>query len=134
MQKRSFLLGACGAAMGTGAAALPAGDSLLEAARALPILGQAPRAGHWRAYLDQPFELHAEGNHVAVVLESFEPVAGSMDSEQFVLGFRSAQAAPSGLYELVHANGTRLALSLTAHAPSQQAATRLRAEFNLLAG
>jgi len=132
MHKRSFLLGACGAALGpaAGAASLAGTAPVLHAA--LPALGAAPGAAHWQAYVDQPFELRAEGRSVAVRLARVAAVPAAAGTEQFVLGFVGAAALPTGLYELAHANGERQSLSLTAQGDAQQASTQLRAEFNLL--
>ncbi len=149
MQKRSFLMGACGAALSTAATAaataatataatdtpLPAAAPLTQAARRrLPVLGAAPGRAQWARYLHEPFVLHADGRSVAVVLDRLDAGPAGTDTAQFVLGFSANRALPSGLYELAHANGQTVAVGLTAHAVAGRSATRLRAEFNLLHG
>ena len=141
MHKRSFLMGACGAALtSTAATASAPAQATAHAAwaaapaarRGLPALGAAPDRAQWARYLPEPVVLQAEGRSVAVVLDRLEDGPAGTGAAQFVLGFRSATALPSGLYELAHASGQTLAIGLTAQAASGNTAARLRAEFNLL--
>jgi hypothetical protein len=139
MHKRSFLMGACGAALTTAATAAtemaPAvACSPRAASRGLPDLGAAPDRAAWSRYLHEPFVLQAEGRSVAVVLDRLDDGPADTGVAQFVLGFSAAAALPSGLYELTHASGQSLAVGLTAHAAAGRPATCLRAEFNLLHG
>jgi hypothetical protein len=164
MHKRSFLMGACGAALTTAAAALRArdgaGDNASDhasdsasdsatnasttsavvaaparraARRGLPALGASPDRAQWARYLNEPFVLHADGRAVVVVLDRLDNGPPGADARQFVLGFRSASALPTGLYELAHGSGQTRAIGLTATACAGHSASRLRAEFNLQA-
>jgi hypothetical protein len=148
MHKRSFLMGACGAALSTAATAATSAKpapsatdtapatagSPRAARRGLPALGAAPDRAAWSRYLHEPFVLSAEGRSVAVVLDRLDDGPAGTGAAQFVLGFSAAAALPSGLYELAHASGQSVAVGLTAHAAAGRPATRLRAEFNLLHG
>jgi hypothetical protein len=140
MHKRSFLMSACGAALSTAATAAPATGAAAPASghqpraprRGLPALGVAPNRAEWARYLHEPFLLQAQGLTVAAVLDRLEDGPACSKSTQFVLGFRSAVPLLSGLYELAHASGQTLPISLTANAAAGHADTHLRAEFNLL--
>jgi hypothetical protein len=139
MHKRSFLMGACGAALSTAATTATSATETLAtspraARRGLPALGAAPDRAAWSRYLQEPFVLNAEGRSVAVVLDRLEDGPAGTGAAQFVLGFSAAAALPTGLYELAHASGQTVAVGLTAHAAAGRSATRLRAEFNLLHG
>ena len=127
MHKRSFLLSAAGAAIGPAAQA-----TVGHASRALPPLQAPASAARWRSFLQQTFEMQANGRSVSAVLDRIDSMPGSAGTEQFVLSFHAAQPLASGLYDVVHGSGQRLSLYVSAQAPHQKAGVRLQAEFSLL--
>ena len=143
MHKRSFLMGTAGAVLGAGAGAgaqaaiapAPAAQAVAADALLRPALAGAAGLAQWSAYVGQAFELQSPGGPVAVVLSRLDRLADARHApghEQFVLGFSSPRALPSGLYSLVHPQAGACTLGLTADAAAGAAATTLRAEFNLL--
>jgi len=139
MKKRSFVLGVCAAVVapramaGLAPAAAVAGAGQPAMALALPsLLSDAPDAAAWQHYLQHTFTIHgADGMRCNAVLDQWADVS-PMDrsSEQFVLGFSSAQPMPSGLYRLEHGSGQVVDVYLNESGLPSRA--RLRAEFNLL--
>ncbi|MGO9635075.1 MAG: DUF6916 family protein [Steroidobacteraceae bacterium] len=116
MNKREFVLG--GAALAV-AAMLDARPPLgaHEPARPLarlPDLAAAPDLDHWRSYLGERFTAGNAPRRTALVLEHIAERQGDRYTQQFMLTFRrvGGAPAPSGLHDLRHDNGQRLAVFL----------------------
>lgn len=116
MNKREFVLG--GAALAV--AALADAREPLEVDTAsrplgrLPDLAAAPDLDKWRRYLGQPFVVGDAPHLSGLVLEHVAELPGDRHCQRFTLTFRrtTGESAPSGLHELRHGNGQRLAVFL----------------------
>ena len=137
MNKRSFMVGAAGAMVGTDLLACPgrsASMTTTTSAAFLPALGEASLGLQaWMAYLHQPFELAQQGRSLTLRSLKLLDGEGALPTQQFVLGFvgDEAQAAlESGVYTLRHANGHSATLYLARVGTGLRPA--MRADFNLL--
>lgn len=116
MNKREFVLG--GAAFAVAAmvdAHQPLGaDELARPLARLPDLAAAPDLDHWRSYLGERFTAGVAPRRTALVLEHIAEAPGDRHTQQFMLTFRrvAGARAPSGLHDLRHDNGQRLAVFL----------------------